>query len=286
MKVKILCDSTCDATQEILKNNDIDYLPLIVNLGDDERFDTVNITNEDIRNYVKQTSKLPKTAARSSEDYKNFYKKYLDEGYEIVFVSISEQLSVSCHNANSAAQELDPDKVFVVDGRSLSTGSLLLALSGKALADQGKSAKEIADILSQRAYHTQASFVVDTLDYLRKGGRCSTLAAFGANLLKIKPKLQLVDGKLVSTEKYRGKMNVILKKYVDDTLELYNNPDTTRCFVTHADADKEVVEEIVAHLKEKNIFKEILITTAGSTIYSHCGKGTLGILYINDGGNY
>ena len=286
MKVKILCDSTCDSTQEILKNNDIDYMPLIVNLGEDERFDTVNITNEDIRNYVKQTGKLPKTAARSSEDYKTFYKKYLDDGYDIVFVSISEQLSVALHNASTAAKELDEKRIFIVDSRSLSTGSLLLALSGKALADQGKTAKEIADILSQRAYHTQASFVVDTLDYLRKGGRCSSLAAFGANLLKIKPKLQLVDGKILSTEKYRGKMSVILKKYVDDTLALYNNPDTTRCFITHADAEQDVVDEIVAHVKEKGIFKEILVTKAGSTIYSHCGKGTLGILYINDGGNY
>ena len=286
MKVKILCDSTCDSTSEILKDNNIDYLPLIVNLGDEERLDTVNISNSEIRDYVSKTGKLPKTAARSIEDYKNFYKNFYDEGYDIVFISIGAQLSVSHHNAVTASQEIDPNRIFVVDSRSLSTGSLLLALSGVELAKNGKSAKEIFDILTQRSYQLQVSFVVDTLDYLRKGGRCSTLAAFGANLLKLKPKLQLIDGKIISTEKYRGKMNSVLKKYIDDTISLYDNPDTTRCFITHADADREVVNEVIAHVKEKNIFKEVIETTAGSTIYSHCGKGTLGILYINDGGNF
>ncbi len=286
MKIQITSDSTLDLSKELIKKYDIKVLPLIVNLGDDERFDGENVTTDDIAKYVKQTGKLPKTAARSVADFVDFFKPILDAGYDIVHYSISEELSITYQNAVAAAKELDPNRIFVVNGRCLSTGTALLAINGRELANAGKTAKEIYNISFGRSYQMQVSFVVETLEYLRKGGRCSMLAAFGANLLKLKPKLQLIEGKIVSTDRYRGKSLQVLHKYIDDTLALYNNPDKTRCFITHADADPEIVNTIVEYVKSKNIFDEVLETHAGCTVFSHCGKGTLGILYINDGGKY
>ena len=285
MKIKITTDSTADVSKEFLESYGISYIPLIVNLGDEERFDTVDVTVADIADFVSRTGKLPKTAARSSEDFKVFFKQFLDEGYdEIIHFSISNELSCTCQNAKTASFELCQDKIHIVDSRNLSTGTTLLALHAAELAKQGMPAKEIAEIERRRSYNVQSSFVVDTLTYLYKGGRCSMISMFGANLLKIRPQLQLIDGKIVPTEKYRGKMQAVLTKYVDDTLAHYNNPDTTRCFVTHANAEPEIVAAVIEHIKSKNIFKEVIESRAGSTIYSHCGKGTLGILYINDGG--
>lgn len=286
MKIQITSDSTLDLSKELIKKYDIKVLPLIVNLGDDERFDGETVTTDDIAKYVKQTGKLPKTAARSVADFVDFFKPILDAGYDIVHYSISEELSITYQNAVAAAKELDPNRIFVVNGRCLSTGTALLAINGRELANAGKTAKEIYNISFGRSYQMQVSFVVETLEYLRKGGRCSMLAAFGANLLKLKPKLQLIEGKIVSTDRYRGKSLQVLHKYIDDTLALYNNPDKTRCFITHADADPEIVNTIVEYVKSKNIFDEVLETHAGCTVFSHCGKGTLGILYINDGGKY
>ena len=287
MKVKITMDSTADAPKEFLESYGISYLPLIVNLGDDERLDTVNITANDITEYVSKTKKLPKTAARSVEDVKEFFKQFLDEGYdEIVHISISSELSCIYKNVVTAAFELCQDKIHIVDGKNLSTGTTLLALHASELAQSGMSGKEIAKIESRRAYNVQTSFVVDTLEYLHKGGRCSMIAMFGANLLKLRPTLQLIDGKIVPTEKYRGKMNVVLTKYIDATLEKYNNPDKTRCFITHSNADQEMVDSLVEYVKSKNIFKEVIETKANSTVFTHCGQGTVGILYINDGGKF
>ncbi len=287
MKIKITTDTTADVTPEFFEKYGIGYLPEIVNLGGEEYLDTVNITTKDIEEYVKNTKKLPKSAARSVQDFKDFFMGYLDEGYDaVVFCGISSNLSCITKNAQTAADEIGNDKVFVVDCGVLSTGTMLLALCALELAEQGKTAREIATIIKQRSYAGQTSFVVETLEYLHKGGRCSMLSMFGANLLKIKPKLQLINGSIVANEKYRGKQIVVLKKYIDDTLALYNNPDTTRCFVTHADADPEIVDEIVKYVQSKRIFKEVIETKANGVIFTHCGRGTLGLLYLNDGGLY
>lgn len=287
MKVKITIDSTADVSKEFLESYNITSIPLIVNMGGEEYLDTVTITTEDIGKYVTSTGKLPKTAARSTEDFKTFFKQFLDEGYdEIVHFSISSELSVTYQNAKTASFELCQDKIHVIDGKNLSTGTTLLALHAAELVKEGKSGKEIAEIAQSRAYSVQTSFVVDTLTHLYKGGRCSMLSMFGANLLKIRPQLQLVNGKIVPTEKYRGKMNAVLIKYIDNVLEKYNNPDKSRCFVTHSNADQAMVDEIIEYVKSKNIFNEVIESRANSTVYTHCGQGTLGILYINDGGKY
>lgn len=284
MKVKITTDSTCDTTKEFLEKQGIPYLPCLVTLGTTDYTDTVDIKTSDIEAYVKKTKKLPKSAARSAEDFKEFFNSVLKDCDVIVHISISSELSCLYNNAVKASEEIGGNKVYVVNSRVLSTGTLLLVLYAKELAEKGEDAKTIAEKAGHRAYAIQASFVVDTVDYLYKGGRCSAMAAFGANLLKLKPKLQLVDGKIISTGKYRGKSNIVLKKYIDETLSTYNNPDKKRCFITHADADEDVVKDVVEYVKSKNIFDDVIETHANCTIYTHCGKGTLGILYINDGG--
>lgn len=287
MKIKITIDSTADVTKEFLESYNISCIPLIVNMGGEEYLDSETITTDDIEKYVSETGKLPKTAARSTEDFKAFFKKFLDEGYdEIVHFSISSGLSVTYQNTKAASFELCQDKIHIVDGKNLSTGTTLLALHACELVKEGKTGKEIAEIEQARAYSVQTSFVVETLTHLYKGGRCSMLSMFGANLLKIRPQLQLVNGKIVPTEKYRGKMSAVLVKYIDNVLDKYNNPDKTRCFITHSNAEPSMVEEIIEYVKSKNIFKEVIESRANSTVYTHCGRGTLGILYINDGGKY
>lgn len=286
MGIRITTDSTCDLSKELIEKYNIAILPLCVTLGTEEYADGENISPDAIFEYVSHTKILPKTAGRSVEDFKEFFKQILDNGDEIVHIGISSGLSVCFSNCIKAKDELNTNKIHIVDGRSLSTGTGLLLIDAAELAKDGKSASQIAEIESKRAYSTQASFIVETLDYLHKGGRCSSLALFGANLLNLKPKLQVVDSKLVSTGKYRGKMLPVLKKYIDDTLTNFNDPDTKRCFVTHASAEPELVNEVAGYVKSKNIFDEVLVTVANATITSHCGKGTLGILYINDGGKY
>lgn len=281
-KIQITTDSTCDLSKELIEKYNIKQIPLAV-ITDEEHLDGVDYFPADIFSYVQSTKKLPKTAARSITDFEDFFKPMLDEGYDIVHIGIGKELSGSYNNACQAAANVGNGHVFVVDSASLSTGTGLLVIAGAEMIAAGKTAEQIAKTLTERAAFVQASFVVDTLDYLRKGGRCSALAAFGANLLRIKPRLQVIDGKIANNGKYMGKLVPVLKKYIDDELKAYPNMDKKRCFVTHASLDEQSVSEIVEYVKSKNIFAEVLTTCAGSTITSHCGPNTLGILYINDG---
>lgn len=281
-KIKITSDSSADLNQ-LYEQAGVDVLPLIVNLGDSEYIDGENITPQDIYDYVDKTGKLPKTAARNAEDCKEFFKQYTDQGYKVIHFSISDKLSAIHRSACLAAKELEG--VYVVDSKSLSTGVGLQVLSAVDMLNEGKSAEEIYQAALRRAEKTQASFVVNTIDYLYKGGRCSGVAAFAASTFKIKPSLVLKDGEIVVYKKYLSKTGRrAVKKYVEDILEDFDNPDLTRVFVTHTKVDPEIVEDVKNYLRENTKFQTILETVAGSTITAHCGPGTLGILYINDGG--
>ncbi len=281
-KVKITADSTIDLTQELIEKYNIATIPLVVNLGEDTFLDGVDVKPDDIYKYFDETGNLPKTGARSPEDFKEFFQKYIDEGYEIVHIGIGADFSCCFQNLNLACQELTG--VYPVDSACLSTGTGLLCMYASELAKSGKySAEEIAKKVEVRVKNVQASFVIEKLKFLHKGGRCSMLAMLGANLLKIKPSIQVVDGKNVVGRKYFGNMINCVKKYCEDTLKIYNNPDHTRVMITYSTATDEMVEAAKEVLNNYGKFKEILITQAGSVINSHCGKNTLGILYINDG---
>lgn len=283
MKVIVTSESTCDLSKEILDKYNIKTLPLIVSLGDDNFLDGVNVSPQDIFDYFKKTGGLPKTAARSIEDYKDLFKQYTDLGYEVVHIGISSELSASYNNSRLASLEIP--NVYTVNSESLSTGVGLLAIYAAELAMTNKyTGEQIKNMVEKRVHAVQASFIIGNMKFLHKGGRCSAVAAFGANLLKIKPSIIVDNGKLRVGKKYMGPSANVISKYAADILSTYNNPDKTRAFITYSSATQEMIDAAKKVLEDSKLFKEILITHAGATITGHCGENTLGVLYINDGG--
>lgn len=277
-KIKITCDSTCDLTKELYEKYDIAVMPLAVNLGDNLYRDGVDIDGPMIFDYVAKTGILPKTSAVSIAEYTDFFKPWVDEGCEIVHINLSSGLS-SCHqNACLAAEDLG--NVYVVDSLNLSSGSGHLAIAAAELAAQGIEAKEIADRLNEMKTRLDVSFIIQELDYLHKGGRCSGVAAFGANLLKLRPCIEVVDGGMVVGKKYRGSTEKTIKEYIEGRLAGREDLQLNRIFVTHSHAPQEIVDEMVKYVKELQPFAEVIETVAGSTITSHCGKACLGVLFF------
>lgn len=279
MKVKIISDSTCDLSKDIIEKYDIAIVPLYVVINEETKKDGIEAVPEDIYEYVEKNGKLPTTSAANLGDYLDVFKYWHDQGYEIVHFSISGEFSSSYRNACLAAEEIDG--VYVVDSRNLSTGQGLVVLHGAEMALKCCSAKEIFESCTDITSKVEASFVVDSIDYLYKGGRCSALAAFGANLLKLKPCIEVKNGKMDPGKKYRGNINRVMVNYIIDRLSDRDDIDKHRVFITHTKCNKEDVENVRAKLKELcPDFEEILETTAGCTVTTHCGPNTLGILFI------
>ena len=278
MKIRITSDSTCDLNHLIAERN-IGIMSLQVNLGADAFRDGVDITPEKIFAFVAETGTLPKTAAPSIGEYEEFFAKEL-EGYDaLIHINISSKSSGSHNFAKNAAEGFN-GKVFVVDSKALSTGQGLLVLKACDLRDEGKSAEEIVAVLEELREHINTSFVPDNLDYLHKGGRVSGMVKTVAGMFKIHPQILMEDGQLIPGKKYKGKMSVLIKQYIDDLKEMYPDYDKSRCFVTHSTAERELVDAAIAKVKETFEFDEIIETVAGSIVTSHCGKGTLGVLFV------
>lgn len=279
MKVKIISDSTCDLSPELVRQYDIGIVPLYVVMGDRISKDGVEATPEDIYDYVDKTNVLPKTSAPNLNDFLSTFGNWKEQGYDIVHFNISADFSSSYATAVTAANELGG--IEVVDTRNLSTGSGLVVLHACEMAQRGASAKEIAEECRALTERVEASFVVDSIDYLRKGGRCSAIAALGANLLKLKPCIEVIDGKMTPGKKYRGKIDKVILNYVSERLTGRDDIDKHRIFITHTRCSEEIVEEVRDLINEISPgFEEILETTAGCTITSHCGPYTLGVLFI------
>lgn len=279
MKIKITSDSTCDLSPELIKKYDIDILPLYVSLGDETKKDGEEVVPDDIYDYVDKTGILPKTSAPNISDLIDLFTRWHNLGYTIVHFSISSDFSSSYHSATIAAEEIG--NVYVVDSRNLSTGQGLVVLHGVDLAAEGKSGAEIKEECDKLTSKIEASFVVDSIDYLHKGGRCSAVAALGANLLKLKPCIEVVDGKMISSKKYRGKIDSVIIDYVKDRLNGRDDIVKNRIFITHTRCNPETVKEVRDKINELMPgFNEIIETTAGCTVTSHCGPSTLGILFI------
>lgn len=279
MKVAISIETTADLTPELISENDFKVIPFPILLGD-ETFLDGEITADDIIAFVDKNKKLPKTSAINQFSYTEHFENLLKEYDAVVHFSISSKLSCACENAMRAADLLK--NVYVIDSLSLSTGIGLLALYGAELVKQGKSAKEVYDLCKARVTSVQASFELNRVDYLYKGGRCSVLSLLGANLLKIRPQIIVQDGKMIAGKKYRGNFKHVVENYCADVLEQFNTPDLTNAFVTYTTAPAEVIAVAINFLKEAG-FKKIHVTRAGGTITSHCGENCLGILYLNDG---
>ena len=277
-KVLITRDSTSDLPAELVEKLGIKTIPLVINLGEKSYQDGVDITPDDIYKYHSEHGILPKTSAANVDDMINFFKKYVDEGYSIVHFNISSTMSSTYQNSCIAADEFED--VYVVDTANLSTGEGLIILKAVEFVNQGLSAKEVYEEVLKLIPHVDASFVIDSLEYLHKGGRCSTLATLGANLLKLKPCIEVKGGSMGVGKKYRGKYSEALKQYVEDRLSDYSDIDLSRVFVTHAGCDDEIVNQVIEQVRASAPFEELIVSRAGCTISSHCGRNTLGVLYI------
>lgn len=276
--VLITCDSTCDMTNEQYAEFGIVVLPLYVRIGDDEYRDGETIHANELFEKIEQTGIMPKTAAISVDDYQNAWKDAVAAGNEVVHINISSEFS-SCHqNARLAAEELG--HVYPVDSRSLSSGSGLLAIEAACMAQAGKSAKEIYDVLNEKREKLNVSFVMERMDYMAKGGRCPTVAALAAGLLKLRLMIQVKDGTMGVGKKYRGRMENVLCDYVRERLSEAGETDEARIFITHTGVSEETLEKIKALILEQKHFDRIFVSTAGCTVSSHSGPGTLGILFL------
>ena len=277
----ISSDSTCDLSPAQIAENGIRIFPLRVILGSDVFRDGIDITPQDIFAYVEKTGELPKTSAPNTEDYRKFFEPLLKEGKTVIHFNISSGASASYDFASAAARELGGN-IFVVDSHGLSTGQGLLVMKACDLRAEGKSAQAIYDTVNGLRDKVNTSFIPDTLLYLYKGGRCSTLYYYGSKVLSIHPQIAMKDGKLYPKAKYMGSMQRCLKKYVADLAEEYPAYDATRCFVTHSNADPELVERAKELARETFKFNEIVETVAGSIVTSHCGRNTIGVLFIGE----
>ncbi len=280
MKICISAESTIDLPESILKEFDIKTVPFTVLLGEKAGLDGV-ITPTEIFDYVDKTGVLPRTSAINEAQFKEYFTKLLKDYDEVIHFSLSSEISSACNNAFNVAKELK--NVHVIDSRSLSTGIALEAIYASKLVKEGLKVEEIIEKVKERIPFNQTSFVLATVDYLHKGGRCSSLAKLGAQLFRIRPQIIMADGKMSPGKKYMGKQLGCVESYVKDTLEQFNNPDLDLVFVTHSQASPDMVEAAKKQLEAKG-FKRIIETTAGATISSHCGPKCLGILYLNDGG--
>lgn len=277
--IVITSDSTCDLSEEQLEKNGISLMRLSVILGAHTYKDGVDIMPADIFRHFDETGELPKTAAPSTEEYAEFFKQFTDAGKTVIHFNISSKASGSHGFAAAAAKQFD-GKVLVVDSHALSTGQGLLVMKACDLRDEGKSAQEIYDEIMSLREKVNTSFVPDTLLYLYKGGRCSTLSYYGAKVLSIHPLIDMKDGELYPKKKYIGKMSRCIRNYINDLVAEYPSYDKRRCFVTHSNADPELVELAKSMVEELFDFEEIDVTVAGSIITSHCGRNTLGVLFI------
>lgn len=277
MKIVISAESTIDLPKELLDKYNIKTTPFTINLGDELIEDHFGISKE-IFEFVDKSKKLPKTSAVSPDQFKTHFENLKKDYDAIVHVSLSSLISSAYNNACMVAKEME--NVYVVDSKSLSTGIALLAIKGKDLIDEGKDAKEIFETLQALTPKVEASFVLERLNYLYKGGRCSALALLGANILKIKPQIILSDGRMIVGKKYMGNMTKVVDKYIDDLLENNPNPILEHIFITHSSPMPEA-EKILTEKLENRGFKNIHNTLAGGTISSHCGPNCIGVLFLN-----
>ena len=278
MNIKIISDSTCDLSPELLTKYDISLVPLIVMKGDQEYQDGLTITPADIFAHVAAGGSLCTTAARSVGFYQETFARYAGEYDGILHVNLSSEFSSSYQNACLAAEEFE--NVRVVDSRNLSTGQGLVVLKACELAKTAVSLDALKQDLDAFTQRVEASFVVDKLDYLVKGGRCSSAAALGANLLNMKPCIEVKNGKMVVGKKYRGNFTKCLRNYIHDRLQGREDLDPGMVFVTHTTISEECHDTVMEAVRSSGAFETVCETIAGCTISCHCGPGTLGILFV------
>lgn len=281
MKIALSCESSADMNKEMYKKYRINVVPFSIILGSDLILD-VEGAPQKIFDFVEKTKILPKTSAVNQEQYKVHFTNLLKDHDAVIHITLSSKLSCANSNADLAVKEIGEDKIKIVDSLSLSTGISLLLLYARKLIDSGEDIGTIVKKVEERIPHLQVSFVANNLEYLYKGGRCTTLAYYSANLLKIKPKISVENGTMVSSRKFFGLFPKILEKYFEDVMQKNNTPDLENVFITYSTAPEQVIKTLQEKLKKRG-FKNIHLTNAGGTVSSHCGPDCLGVLYLNDG---
>ena len=280
-KIVIMTDSTADLSKELIDKYSIEVIPLYIVMDEKSYSDGIDITPEEIIEWSNANKTTPKTAAAGIEETIKYLQPHKDAGDEVIYIGISEDMSTTCNVIRLAASDLEYDRVFVINSMNLSTGIGLQVIRAAELAAEGKSAEEIYEAVNSVRDKVRASFVVDTLTFLARGGRCNAVTALLANTLQLKPRIEVKMGKMGVGTKYRGKTAKVLKNYVEDMREDLLKADKRRVFVTYSVMDHALVEPVVEYLKELDYFDEILETQAGGVITSHCGPATLGVLFYD-----
>lgn len=280
--VKILADSTCDLSEDLLKKYNVNILPLHVILGEEDYRDGVDITVDEIYEWADAHEATPKTSAVSPKEAMDAMAALLEtDEDELICFSISESMSSTHSVMKMAAEALEvEDRVYCIDSQNLSTGIGLLILEAATMVQQGKYAREIAEYINVLREKVRSSFVVDTLTYLHRGGRCSSVAAMAGGMLKLHPRIAVENGRMEAGKKYRGKISKVLFDYVKEMEADLLQARTARVFITHSGCEQALLDDVHEYLENLGVFEEILITRAGSVISSHCGPGTLGVLFI------
>lgn len=282
-KVRIMADSTCDLSKELIERYGVEVLPLNIVMDDTCYLDGRETNPDAIYAWADANRTTPKTAAPGIEAAMDFLRPAKEAGDEVCFFGISEQMSATCQVMRLAAGELEyGDHVCVIDSMNLSTGIGLQVLHAAELAAQGATLKELEEAAKEYRQRVRASFVVDTLTYLHRGGRCSSVAALFGNTLKLKPRIAVTAGKMGVSKKYRGNRKKTVLDYVRDMEEELLQAERSHIFITHSGIESEIVEAVRLYLESLGRFAEIHETRAGGVISSHCGPGTLGVLFVEE----
>ncbi|HKM03431.1 MAG TPA: DegV family protein [Lachnospiraceae bacterium] len=277
--IKIIADSTCDLSQNLIKQYDITIIPLCIVLDMESYYDLEEIVPEKIYEWSENCHKTPKTSAPSIQKVEDILLPFIKEGKDIIFIGISEEMSTTCNVVHLIKNEYLYERIFVINSMNLSTGIGLQVLRAANMAGEGYRAEEIVAVIEGARSDVRASFVVDTLEYLAMGGRCSSVTALLASKLKLKPMIEVANGKMGVTKKYRGTLERSIMKYVEDMKEDLCKADKSYVFITHSGCTNEIIEEVKNYLAKLNYFENIEITRAGGVVSSHCGPGTLGVLF-------
>ena len=282
-KIRIMADSTCDLSPELIEQYGISILPLNIVMDDTSYLDGVETTPDAIYDWADANRTTPKTSAPGIEAAIEFLRPAVETGDEVCYLGISEQMSATCQVLRLAAEELEyTEHVCVIDSMNLSTGIGLQVLTATELVQRGTSLAELEAFLKEYRERVRASFVVDTLTYLQRGGRCSAVTALMGNALKLKPRIAVADGKMGVSKKYRGNQKKTVTEYVKDMEEELLRAEKTRVFITHSGISREIIDEVKTYLESLQHFDAIYETRAGGVISSHCGPGTLGVLFVEE----
>lgn len=277
--IRIVSDSTCDLSQSLIEKYDISIIPLCITLGEDTYLDGIDVSPEEIYKWSDEHKTTPKTSAVPFDKIESTLTPMIEAGDDIIFIGISEEMSSTCNRVRIFGEDTGYGRIFVINSKNLSTGIGLQVLRAAELRDAGKSAEEVVSEIEGARDLVRASFVVDTLTFLARGGRCTAVTALMANALKLHPEIVVKDGKMGVGRKVRGKPAVAVMAYVDGLIPALQKADTRRVFITHSGSDRETLDAVRERLAALGRFDEILETRAGGVISSHCGPNTLGVLF-------